>query len=483
MLVLAAAVAVPFFAATTFTGDDHVFLVFARHARHPFAAFLTDQHGGEYYRPLPMACWWLLGRGGGGAVPFALLALALHATAAVLVAMLLRSLGRPPVVWGTAAALLALAPQNLEAAYWFSASTDLFATVFVLASLVALARGKLIGSFLLAFAAYLSKESSFVLPALGLLVLRLPWRRRVVLVAPHIAALTFAIVARGMVLGGLGSSADPQAGGAGKALQLASGLAHVFVGQGFVPEVLTFGVGTAILALSFLTAHRRPEVRSAPLTFLTLTLVPLIAAGWVVGARYFYLPSVGLAWAAAEALSGAGISARATLAAVLVLLGAGQAVRRHGDVVSYDRRVAASRRAVADGLRAGHRVFHIDGGVKDLDLAIKGAPQLDPRVGEVLVLNDVPASFAIIPAQLADAATLVVAKPPLPPSGAYRFGDIRVVGLARRGDEPSLDEVVARFPGIRFVRLRPTPAGRVIARDMTDEITRRLDLSGASGQD
>ena len=36
-----------------------------------------------------------------------------------------------------------LAPQNLDAAYWFSASTDLLATVFVLGSLIAIVRGRL----------------------------------------------------------------------------------------------------------------------------------------------------------------------------------------------------------------------------------------------------------------------------------------------------------------------------------------------------
>jgi len=35
-------------------------------------------------------------------------------------------------------------------------------------------------------------------------------------------------------------------------------------------------------------------------------------------------------------------------------------------------------------------------------------------------------------------AAPLVAHPPLPPSGAYRFGDVRVVGLARREDGPSL---------------------------------------------
>ena len=91
------------------------------------------------------------------------------------------------------------------------------------------------------------------------------------------------------------------------------------------------------------------------------------------------------------------------------------------------------------------------------------------------MLGDVPASFVAIPDALAGAAAFLVAAPPLPPSGAYQFGTRRVVGLARRGDEPTLDELVARFPDVRFIRLRPTPGGRVVARDVTEEIRKSLD--------
>jgi hypothetical protein len=87
----------------------------------------------------------------------------------------------------------------------------------------------------------------------------------------------------------------------------------------------------------------------------------------------------------------------------------------------------------------------------------------------VLVLTDVPASFVIVPDALAEAAAPFVARPPLPPSGAYRFGAVRVVGLARREDEPSLGEVIGRFPDLRFVRLYRLPTGQIVARDVTDE--------------
>jgi hypothetical protein len=492
--VAALVVIVPFFAATTLIGDDHLFLAFARHAPHPFAAFLTDRHGGEYYRPLPMMIWWLLGRlGGGGAVPFALLGLALHAATALLVAALLRALGRPPVVTWTAAALMAWAPENLEAALWFAANTDLLATTFVLASLVLLLRGRRWWSALSALAAFLSKESAYVLPVLAVVV---AWSRPsaegaeaprarprwLVEVAPQLALLTLVVLVRRSVLHGWGGSGDPRPSAFGAALQIAGGLAQVFTGTQVIPVPLAFGVGAAVLALSSLSLARRGRgaARFAPLAFILVAVAPLAAAGWVVGARYFYLPAVGLCWAAAEALADVGAAARITLAALLVLVGAAQAVQRRGDVLSYEKRLAATRRAVAEGLRAGHHVFHVDGGLKDVDLAVKEIPALE--AGQVLVLGDVPASFAIIPPTLS-AATAWVAAPPLPPGGSYDLGDVRVVALARRGDEPDLEEVLAKFPDLRLIRLRTIRGGRVIARDLTDETKVRLDAAGSAGQD
>ena len=480
-------VAVPFFAATTFHGDDHVFLAFARHAPNPLIAFVSDAHGGEYYRPLPMLAWWLFGRPGLGSAPCAALALGLHVSAAALTGLLLRALGRPEVVAYVAAVLMFIAPQNLDAAFWFSASTDLFATVFVLAALTAGVRGKHALAALAALAAYLSKESAYVLPLLALLVLRgLPWRRRLATVAPQLALLVGVIVMRTRVLHGWGGAGDARASLGAKAFQVAAGLAHMFTGDG-LPEVLAFGAGAAILALVAFAAvrHRRDaeSARGLPFAFCAIAVAPLFAAGWAVGARYFYLPSVGLAWAAAEALAYARLEGHVTAVFILLVVGGLQTVQRRADVVSYDRRVAAARRVVAAGLTTGHRVFDIMSGVKDLDLAVKEDPALAAAANEILVLTDVPASFVIIPASLAVAAAPLRAEPPLPPSGAYRFGEARVVGLARREDGPALRDVWLRFPDIRFVRLRPVPSGQIIARDVTDETRQVLDAEGEGEQE
>jgi hypothetical protein len=494
--------AVPFFVSTTFFGDDHLFLAFARHVGNPFLPFVRDLHGGEYYRPLWMLVWWLLARvgGSGGLWLFALAALALHAGAALLVAALLRALGRPFSVAASAGVLMFLAPQNLAAALWFSATTDLLATVFVLGALLALLRGRRLIAALAALAAFLSKESAFVLPLLSAIVLALRARtasdaagarRRSPgrALAPQLVLLAVVCLVRTAVLHGRGGSGDPRAGLAGTLLQIFAGFAQTFTGEAVFPPPLAFAVGTMILALTVFAIARQgrgggtPAVRFAPLACAIAAAAPLFAAGWAVGARYYYLPAVGLCWAVAEALEGFGVgpAARITLTAVLLFVGAAQAAERRQEVLSYDRRVAAARRAVAAGLAAGHHVFHVDGGIKDLDLAVKEDSTLE--AGGVLVLGDVPASFAIVPTRLELAAAPLAAMPPLPPSGAYRFGDVRVIGLARRGDEPDLDETLARFPDLRFIRLRSIRDGHVIARDMTEEIKRRLDGGGGDGQD
>ena len=82
-------VAWDFAAATTFVGDDYLFLAFARLEPNPLLAFTRDMHGGEYYRPLSMLLWWMLNRVGQGAEwPFALAGFLLHAgSAALLVAL------------------------------------------------------------------------------------------------------------------------------------------------------------------------------------------------------------------------------------------------------------------------------------------------------------------------------------------------------------------------------------------------------------
>ncbi|HVY36431.1 MAG TPA: hypothetical protein VHM31_00805 [Polyangia bacterium] len=486
-------VAVPFFTSTTFFGDDHLFLTFARHVHDPLRAFVTDLHGGEYYRPLWMVFWWLLARGGGfGTVAFAAGALLLHLAAGALVALVLRAVGRPPRVAWTAGALMVLAPHNLTAASWFSATTDLLATDLGLLALWAAARRRWLPGLLATAAACLCKESAYALPALSVVVLgardergqRDTTRRDLAGPAAQLAVVLSVVAVRRAVLHGWGGGGEPGPRPGALVVQILAGLTKTFTGDEVVPLPLALAVGTIAVALAFWSAVRRPgspRARFAPFALTALAAAPLLAAGWAVGARYDYWPAVGLCWAFAEALEEAGTAGRATLAAALLLIGVAQAAARRQDVVSYDRRLAAARRAVQGGVAAGHRVFHVDGGIKDLDLALKADAGLESA--GILVLDDVPASFAIVPPALASAARPLVAAPPIPPSGAYRFGDVAVVGLARRGDEPDLSEALTWFPDLRLIRLMRTPAGQVVARDVTAGVRRALDAGDLDGDD
>ena len=188
--------------------------------------------------------------------------------------------------------------------------------------------------------------------------------------APQLVLLAVVLAARTAVLHGWGGAADARAGRRGQAAAAARrpGSRIVFTGGGVLPEPLAFGLGTAIVALTAFSAARargdgwavqRPRDGCRSRSARSRSL-PLLAAGWAVGARYFYLPAVGLGWAVAEALAGArrgrarhdrrGAAARWA------------PCRRRSAAATSSRTTAGSRPRAArspPALRVGHRVFHI----------------------------------------------------------------------------------------------------------------------------
>jgi hypothetical protein len=440
-----------------FHGDDHLFLTFARAAPGPLLPFFTDQHGGEFYRPVPMALWWLLARAGGGATwPFALLALILHLTAGLLVGALARSLGRSERTALLASALFFAAPAGVETAVWASASTDLLATVATLASLVLLLRGGLALSLLLAALAYLSKESAFALPLLAAALLWGTGRLRIRPLLAHATVVLVALVARTLVLHGAGGTGDPGAGIPVRLLQILAGLITALVGTA-LPGLVAWTLGAGSLIWAARAALRRGErLDLVPLLLTGMAALPLLGAGWVVGTRYFYLPAAGLAILVADALQGAPVPAAL---AVLFLSGAGAAgaLARGPELAAYRARLAAATEAVRAERARGHRLVRVRCGIQDLDLA------LDSRLtADTLVLTDVAVSFAVIPPSLREETAFLLASPPRPPSGAYAFGALRVVGLI---DAPDLGQ---RLPQLRQVDLFRRRDGSVGWTDRAD---------------
>lgn len=488
--------AVSFCAVTTFIGDDHLFLAFARYAPNPLLAFVRDQHGGEYYRPLPMVVWWLLGRAAGGSkFPFALLSFFLHLAVSLQVGCLVRAAhprqesgagSVPPSAASNregllAAALFFVAPVTQEAAFWYSASTDLLATAFGLATLLCLMRGRSVAAAALFAAACWSKESALVVPLLAVVVLHARNQRTrpsvlLMRVVPLLPVAFAYLAARTAVLGGTGRFGDPPAPLVGKLIQIASGLVHIAPGGVIASEPLGWLIGVAAwgaLLVGLLRVRRTGAAGGGTLGIAAalwscLSVMPLVAAPWIIGARYFYLSAVGVAWLAVQVLVRARLPVQVATLGLLAGLTTAQTFARYPDIASYEARLSAARRAVGDGLAHGFDTFHVASGIKDIDLAVKEDPRFAGHESHLVVLGDVPASFLALPPPRAATLDFLLARPALPPSGGYLFGQRRIVGLARRGDDPTLDEVLTRLPTIRFIRLRIGPQGRIIPRDVTN---------------
>jgi hypothetical protein len=489
-------VAWDFVAATTFVGDDYLFLAFARLEPNPLSAFLRDMHGGEYYRPVPMLLWWLLGRVGQGAEwPFALAAFLLHAGSAALVVALGRGVGFSLRVSLTAGALFLVAPAEREAALWFAAGTDLLATLATLAALVCLlrdSRGWRVASVALAGLAYFSKETALVLPLLGAAakfavarggnedysghdhdvwwILRRcrGFLRACVPVLPHVVVAAGYLVVRFAVLGGMGGTNDPVAPWWGRGLQVAAGLVHAVTAYAPLPEAMAWIVGGSVLVAAGVVAVRSHPRAWFPVIWVLLACVPLPAAGWVVGARYFYLPAVGLVLMLALAVDTRGAVGAIFAISLLAVMGLGSTANRMDEVRRYRAVVDAARVAVTKGAQSGHRIFLVRNGVKDLDLAVKLTSPAGRLPESMLVIPDVPASFVWMPDGLASRADFLLARPPLPPAGEYRFGGQHIMGLARREEAPDLADVLARLPELRIIELVADRHGQVIGADRTD---------------
>jgi hypothetical protein len=247
-----------------------------------------------------------------------------------------------------------------------------------------------------------------------------------------------------------------------------AGLVHAVTAYAPFPEALAWLLGGSVLLLGGVFAVRARKRAWFPLLWTLLALLPVPAAGWAVGARYFYLPAVGLMLMLALAVETRGAAVVITAISLLAVLGLGSTATRLGEVRRYRAVLDAARDAVAEGGQAGHTIFLVRNAVKDLDLAIKLTSSSERLPRPLLVIPDVPASFVWMPDALSDRAGFLLARPPLPPSGAYRFGGQHIMGLARREEAPDLDEVLARLPELRLIELVADGRGQVTGRDLTE---------------
>ncbi|HEX7598699.1 MAG TPA: hypothetical protein VF518_10830, partial [Polyangia bacterium] len=427
--LLIVAVAWDFSAATTFLGDDYLFRAFARLEGNPLLAFVADKHGGEYYRPLPMLLWWALERlAAGQAWPFALVAFLLHGLCAGLVVVVGRRFGFSGRAALLAGCLFFAAPAQREAALWFSASTDLLAALAMLgavACFLSARRWVRLISIALAAAGLFCKETALVLPALLAAVSRFrAWDqgrprlvgRCLILVLPHLVVVVLVLAVRSLVLHGAGGTNDPLAPWWGRAVQLLSGVVHAVTAYAPLPEWVAWLAGTSLLGWVALVVRRSQmpiwKLVGFALCWVMISLAPLPAAGWVVGARYFYFPAVGLMLLLALALESAGELASGFALAAVLGLGVLSGHHRAAEVRLYRQAVSAASASVEAGVRRGHRLFFVSGGVKDLDLAIKLEHWGSKAVLGAVVIPDVPASFIWLPPDLAGRLDFLLARPP-----------------------------------------------------------------------
>lgn len=274
------------------------------------------------------------------------------------------------------------------------------------------------------------------------------------------------LAVRSSVLGGLGGSNDLGAPWWGRGLQMAAGLVHAVTGYAPLPEAVAWFVGGGALVFAGVFALRARACFPVLWTLLTLLLLP--AAGWVVGARYYYLPAVGLMLMLAMATDARGSAFVIVVVSLLAAIGLASTATRMAEVRRYRAVLAAARDVVIKDAQAGHAIFLVRNAVKDLDLALKLTTSAERLPQPLLVIPDVPASFVWMPDVLADRACFLLARPPLPPAGAYRFGGQSIVGLARREEAPDLDDVVARLPELRFIELVTDGRGQVTGRVRTE---------------
>ncbi len=332
--------------------DDHQLIALNPHVSEFDLWFLITHHFWDvpfapptsmlYYRPVAAVGYALVYRiGGGDVLYFHLLNLLLHAACTALTATWLArridgandALGRAAVAAATLA--FALHPARVQSVAWASASTDLWATLFILVGLNIAAGSRSAASRVgagVAFAfAILSKEVAVVAPVLVLLdVLLVEGRKPERLEVAGFAAP--ALLALGVRTAVVGFRTRPGASALAEiplratysvgryvmdtfypvspTVQINAPMDQLWNQEPFTVATMVLGALTAaaLLALA-IVFYRRQRLRPwlADLAWLVLPLLPVlniieIGQGVTIASRLLYLPLLGLTAASARLL-------------------------------------------------------------------------------------------------------------------------------------------------------------------------------------
>jgi Flp pilus assembly protein TadD len=279
----------------------------------------------SFYRPLAMISFFINRAAGNTSASYHFVNIALHATNAILIAMLVRKhMADARIVAIVVPALwFVVAPINSEAVAWISGRFDLLATMFVLAALVMNAsalRFARVGVVAFLIAAILSKEAAIVIPVFLILqdvmVLRRPMRREAVKYAGSAIAILLFFIVRKQI--GVMSLSALAVTGITRLVQSYAFLvvtflyvlidpAHLDPFRPYTP--IPFGLALALVILLALIAfvllarvRRMPDdIRNRAFAFgflwFLIALAPASLTGPnldMVGDRYAYFPLVGI---------------------------------------------------------------------------------------------------------------------------------------------------------------------------------------------
>jgi Dolichyl-phosphate-mannose-protein mannosyltransferase len=322
--------------------DDFAFFTMARQIEEPWRLLVQDAYGLFFFRPVGAFFWWLTtALFGDHFAAHYLTNVVLHLGCASLLLVFARSLSISAPVAAASAIAFAAHPTAFSAAAWLSDRFDLLAVLFGLASLVCvqrfIARGSkawAAGAALAAFASMLSKETGFVFPVMGALLLAWADPRHATASARArsvgaIGLVATAVAALGLRTLALRAGAD--------AILFAGGLLHTLVDgtikwARFLPDFVIAEAGSAtavfawfttlmILLLAALLAAARgafdrslARAMAMGLTLMLLSAIvqsPVIQASrvlpynlagrpadsalfdWLVGNRFYYLSLAG----------------------------------------------------------------------------------------------------------------------------------------------------------------------------------------------
>ncbi|HET8723554.1 MAG TPA: hypothetical protein VFM53_05060 [Anaeromyxobacteraceae bacterium] len=468
-----------------------------------------------YWRPLPVATFWVAERVSPGPAAHHAASVLLHGLAAALLFLLLRGrLGTGPGAAGAAVAgalAWALHPASVEAVAWVSGRYDLLAGLFAIAVLAlpwrpGPGRGAAYG--LLFLGGLLSKEGFLALAPVVWVDDRAAgrsWREA----APRWVGVAAAVAVWANLRFLLGIAAVQPAPIANLPGHYLSAVTEYLV-RAAAPLPLTVshrfaaGGGAALAAgavavVGLVVLGWRRRTLATPVALFLAGIFPAAMAAGRLGQapdRYLFLPSIGLAWLLAAALAGVAarsrVAGRVALAAVALLVAAeGVAtVRRLPDWVSDDALFAAALRVDPQdpqgnlhfGLQAA-RAGRVDEARRLLERGRQGDPG-SARIAAALAWLHLRRGDAT--AALWESRRAVELAPGSPEARLYLANALHLAG-DHAGELVESTRAVALSPRYREARIVRALARCEVERDRAceidlDALEREGFLSGADAQ-